>query len=242
MAVRRRSYDQFCAVARALDLVGERWTLLLIRELMLGPKRFKDLLDGLPGIGTNLLADRLKEMEAAGIIARRVLPPPAGSSVYELTDRGRGLEPVVFALGAWGHQFMGMRKATDALRPGWIMVSLRATFHPEAVSRRERFEIRIDGEPFQVHVDRGEARTSQGSMPDPDAVLSMDRPALVGLLSQGLSPQAALRSGAVRVDGDQGAVQRFVNLFGWTHSTGHGRSVAERRRNKPARVTKVISR
>src|SRR6188508_1089348 len=98
----RRLYGQRCGVARALDIVGERWTLLLVRELMIGPRRFKDILGGLPGIGTNLLTDRLKDLEQAGVVARRVLPPPAGSTVYELTELGRGLEPVVFALGWWG--------------------------------------------------------------------------------------------------------------------------------------------
>src|SRR5712691_3728539 len=98
----RRSYNQYCALARALDVVGERWTLLLVRELLLGPRRYKDLLDGLPGIGTNLLADRLKHLEDAGMIRRVVLPPPAGSAVYELTELGRRLEPAVFELGRWG--------------------------------------------------------------------------------------------------------------------------------------------
>src|SRR5262245_52321044 len=90
---RPRLYGQTCAVARALDYVGERWTLLLVRELMIGPRRFKDILEGLPGIGTNLLTSRLRELERAGIVGRRVLPPPAGSTVYELSELGRGLEP-----------------------------------------------------------------------------------------------------------------------------------------------------
>src|SRR5438270_8716701 len=104
----KRSYDQYCAVARGLDVIGDRWTLLLVRDLLLGPKRYKDLLEGLPGIGTNLLAARLKELEAAGIVRRGVLPPPAGSSVYELTDKGQALEPAILALGRWGAQFLGV--------------------------------------------------------------------------------------------------------------------------------------
>src|SRR2546427_12402137 len=98
----KRSYDQWCAVARSLDVVGERWTLLIVRDLLVGPKRYKDLLIGLPGIGTNLLADRLRELEGAGILRRTVLPPPAGSTVYELTSSGQALEPVILALGRWG--------------------------------------------------------------------------------------------------------------------------------------------
>src|SRR5438874_11180060 len=96
---RRRSYDQYCAVARGLDVIGERWTLLIVRDLVLGPKRYKDLLEGLPGIGTNLLADRLHEMERLGLVERTVLPPPAGSTVYQLTAAGEGLEPALFAIG-----------------------------------------------------------------------------------------------------------------------------------------------
>src|SRR3954465_14659960 len=98
----KRSYNQHCAMARALDALGERWTLLVIRELLPGPKRYKDLLEGLPGIGTNLLAARLRDLEAAGAIQRRMLPPPAGAVVYELTDSGRELESVVLDLARWG--------------------------------------------------------------------------------------------------------------------------------------------
>src|SRR5262249_19104128 len=101
-----RSYRQYCAVARGLDVVGERWTLLIVRGLLVGPKRYKDLLDGLPGIGTNLLAARLKELEKVGVVRRTVLPPPAGSTVYELTESGQALEPVVMALGRWGVRLM----------------------------------------------------------------------------------------------------------------------------------------
>src|SRR5918995_3325809 len=98
----KRRYDQYCALARTLDVVGERWTLLLVRELLLGPRRYKDLLAGLPGIGTNLLAERLRHLEEFGLVRRRSLPPPAGSRVYELTELGRGLESVVMELGRWG--------------------------------------------------------------------------------------------------------------------------------------------
>src|SRR5437763_13541599 len=111
-----RSYDQFCGVARALDLVGERWALLLVRDLLLGPKRFTDLRRGLPGIGTNVLAARLKELERAGVIARRTLPPPAASVVYELTEYGRALEGPLLALGRWGARSMRAREPAQTLR------------------------------------------------------------------------------------------------------------------------------
>src|SRR5215210_783316 len=118
--VSRRTYDQYCAVARALDVVGERWTLLLVRELLTGPKRFKDLLDGLSGIGTTLLTARLKDLEGNGILRRTTLPPPAGSKVYELTELGQSLEAVIAALGGWGLKFLGTPPAQkDELRPAW---------------------------------------------------------------------------------------------------------------------------
>src|SRR5262245_63048394 len=108
-----RSYRQYCAVARGLDVVGERWTLLIVRDLLVGPKRYTDLLDGLPGIGTNLLAARLRELEQGGVVRRTVLPPPAGSTVYELTEVGRALEPVVMALGRWGVRFLDNPREGD---------------------------------------------------------------------------------------------------------------------------------
>jgi len=213
----RRSYDQFCAVARALDHVGERWTLLLVRELLLGPRRFKDLLEGLPGIGTNLLTDRLRDLERDAILTRRVLPPPAGSTVYELTEVGRGLEPVVMALGRWGHQFLFPMKATDTIQAGWFMVSLRATFHPEAAAGlRATYELRIDGQPFEVRVDHAETRTRQGPAADPDVILTTDLETFRGLLRHRVSPGEAQGNGSVRVDGDEGSLQQFVDLFGWT--------------------------
>ena len=128
----KRSYNQYCAVARALDIVGERWTLLVVRELLTGPKRFKDLLEGLPGIGTNLLAARLKDLEGYGVVHRTTLPPPAGSKVYELTELGSSLELVVAALGRWGLEFLGAPDQEDDVRPVWAVVAVRSAVKQEA--------------------------------------------------------------------------------------------------------------
>jgi DNA-binding HxlR family transcriptional regulator/putative sterol carrier protein len=211
-----RSYNQYCALARALDVVGERWTLLLVRELLLGPKRYKDLLGGLPGIGTNLLADRLKDLERQGIVRRSVLPPPAGSAVYELTELGRELEQAVFELGRWGAHFLEPRKESDATDPGWFFVSIRATFRPEsAADLRESYEFLIDGTAFHARVDRGRARTGQGHAADPDVVVTTDLDSFIGLLSRRLSPSEAMASGRVRLEGDRAGLDRFVELFAW---------------------------
>src|SRR5438105_2781937 len=132
MSMTSRSYDQFCGIARALDLVGERWALLVIRDLILGPKRFTDLRRGLPGIGTNVLAARLQELERNGVIERRALPPPAASTVYELTDHGRELEGPLLAVGRWGALSMGARQPGQTLRSEWFGVALKAFFRPDA--------------------------------------------------------------------------------------------------------------
>ncbi len=211
-----RSYNQYCALARALDLVGERWTLLLVRELLLGPKRYKDLLDGLPGIGTNLLADRLKALERAGILRRAVLPAPAGSAVYELTELGRGLESTVFELGRWGAHFLEPRRESDATDPGWFFVSIRATFRPQlAAELRETYEFRIDGVPFHARVEGGCARTSQGHASDPALVVTTDLDSFIALLSQQLSASQAVATGRVQVEGEEAALERFVEIFAW---------------------------
>jgi DNA-binding HxlR family transcriptional regulator len=210
----RRLYCQRCPVARALDQVGERWTLLLVRELMIGPRRFKDILDGLPGIGTNLLTSRLRELERAGIVARRVLPAPAGSTVYELTGLGRGLEPVVFALGKWGRQFMDEPIPGEVSKPGWFMVGLRAMFRPDAVpGLAARYELRIDGETFEVEIRDGAIHVAPGPATNPDLTLTTDLASLIRLVSGELTPAAALRGGKATIAGDRRALQRFVKLF-----------------------------
>src|SRR5215213_1131511 len=148
-----RSYAQHCTVARALDVVGERWTLLLVRELSTGPKRFKDLLGGLPGIGSNLLAGRLKALEGEGIVRRSTLPPPAGSNVYELTGLGRGLEPVIVALSRWGARLMGSPGEDDEVRAGWAAVALRsALVAGDLGDHSGTYGFRIDGEAFHLRV------------------------------------------------------------------------------------------
>src|SRR5438128_4063338 len=171
----RRSYDQYCAVARGLDVIGDRWTLLLVRDLLLGPKRYKDLLSGLPGIGTNLLADRLKELEAAGLIERTVLPPPAGSTVYQLTETGQALEPVMVSLGRWGARFLGAPKKSDIMVPRAYFVAMRGVFNPEAAAGlNEPYEGRIADLVFEVRVADRPLPTSEGQPSNPDVILPMD--------------------------------------------------------------------
>jgi len=209
-----RSYDQYCAVARGLDVIGDRWTLLLVRDLLLGPKRYKDLLAGQPGIGTNLLADRLRELETAGLVERTVLPPPAGSSVYQLTDAGQGLEPVLHALGRFGSRFLGAPRKSDAMLPRAYFVAMRGTFVPEAAAGiDETYEIRIQDLVFEVRIGRGRLSTREGPASHPDAVMTMAVETLNALLFRALTPEAALASGRVQIQGDPQALSRFVGVL-----------------------------
>jgi DNA-binding HxlR family transcriptional regulator/putative sterol carrier protein len=214
-AAPRRSYSQYCAVARGLDIVGDRWTLLLVRDLMLGPKRYTDLLDGLPGIGTNLLAARLRELEGHGLLERAVLPPPAASTVYRLTEVGEGLWPVLVALGRWGGRyFLGSPRPDDHLSAPAYFVAIRATFHPElAAGLRETYELRIDGRVFEVEVADGACTTAERSARRPDAVFTMDVRTLNDLLLEGLPPAQAISDGRAAVQGDAAALERWVRVF-----------------------------
>ncbi len=199
---KKRSYDQYCTVGRALDVVGERWTLLLVRELSTGPKRFKDLLEGLPGIGTNLLTARLKALEGEGIVRRATLAPPAGSNVYELTELGRGLEPVIAALSRWGAKLLGAPREEDDLRPGWAAVAVRSAVGSEAVSGSPGvYGFRIDGEVFHLRVGDGKVEVRQGAAPDPDLVVLGETETFLAVTSGRLSPKEAVESGALRIEG-----------------------------------------
>ena len=218
----KRSYGQHCTVARALDVVGERWTLLLVRELLTGPKRFKDLLAGLTGIGTNLLAARLKALEEHGVVRRGTLPPPAGSGVYELTELGRSLEPVVLTLSRWGSRLVEEEpREGDDVRPAWAAMALRSLFEPEAGGPRETYEFRIDGEAFHLRVEGDAVEARQGSADAPDVVVSADSGTLLALTAGRMSPEAALGSGKIRIEGerDGDAVARCLGVLGSATTT-----------------------
>jgi DNA-binding HxlR family transcriptional regulator len=198
---KKRSYGQHCTVARALDAVGERWTLLLVRELSTGPKRYKDLLGGLPGIGTNLLAARLKRLEGEGIVGRATLPPPAGSNVYELTVLGKELEPVLVALSRWGARFLDDPGEDDEVRAGWAAIALRSAVPAGASDGRlGTYEFHIDGETFHLRAGGEEVEVRQGPAPDPDLVVQGDAGTLLAVASGRMSPEEAVRSGALKVE------------------------------------------
>src|SRR6476620_3558966 len=139
-----KRYDQYCPMAHALDLVGDRWSLLVVRELMHCSRRYTDLVEGLPGIGTNILATRLRDLETNGVVTRRTLPPPAASRIYELTDYGRALRPVVRELALWGARSLGPPTPGAGLFDGWVANALDIVLAP--VAPAGRFEFRVDGQ------------------------------------------------------------------------------------------------
>ena len=163
-----RSYGQFCGLARALDLVGERWALLIVRDLLVGPKRFTDLRRGLPRIPTNILTTRLKELEQTGIIERRLLPRPAGAIVYDLTEYGRDLEDVVLRLGRWGARSLGFPRPGEIVTPDSMVVALRAMFRPEAAAGvSASFELRLGPTVLHAVVADEKCTANVGPAPKP---------------------------------------------------------------------------
>jgi DNA-binding HxlR family transcriptional regulator len=217
----RRSYGQGCGTAHALDVVGDRWALLVVRELVLGPKRFTDLRDGLPGIGPNVLSQRLKELEDAGVIGRRQLPPPAASTVYELTEWGSELEEVIVQLGRWGARSPDM-PADAETQPEWLMLGLRATYEPEGEPAPTSYEFHFNGDVFWARVADGALAIGRGEAADADAVVTAKVETIAKLVRRQLTPAAAIRSGAVQLDGERKAFDRFPSFFKFPPSATPG--------------------
>ncbi|MGW6733720.1 winged helix-turn-helix transcriptional regulator [Streptomyces sp. NPDC055013] len=195
----RRSYDQYCSAARALDVVGDRWTLLIVRELLAGPRRYTDLHADLPGVSTDVLASRLKDMERDGISTRRKLPPPGAAYVYELTSRGRELLPVLQALGEWGQPELGERRPTDAVRAHWFALPLLRSLEGEGL-----VEVRLEEGDFHLHAGAEDGPVyGDGPAPgEPDARLVLDPGTCEALARGELSVADAVRDGRIEVSGD----------------------------------------
>jgi DNA-binding HxlR family transcriptional regulator len=209
----KRSYNDLCGIARALDVVGERWALLVVRELMLGPKRFTDLRAGLPGIGPDMLSARLRDLEATGIVERRTLAPPAGSQVYELTERGGALEPVLLELGRWG-SVVPPPSETAALGVDAAVLALPSLFDAESARDLEAsYAVRLDGQDFAVRIADGSVEADRGAPDAPVATIATDPATFAGLLWQGVDLAEAEGADAVKVEGDRRAAKRFLRLF-----------------------------
>jgi DNA-binding HxlR family transcriptional regulator/putative sterol carrier protein len=208
-----RTYDDGCAAAHALDLVGERWALLVVRELLLGPKRFTDLRSGLPHASPNVLAQRLRDLEAAGVVRRGKLPPPAASKIYELTEWGRDLEPVIIALGRWGVR--SPTKPPDAeLGVDSLILSFRTMFDPDRAEGLDAsYELRLGEDRFRAEVAEGRLEIERGNAEQPDATVEADAGTLAAVVYDDLELDDTLSSGDLRIKGDRAAVERFLALF-----------------------------
>ncbi len=208
---RRRSYDQFDATARALDSVGDRWTLLIVRELLGGPRRYTDLHADLPGVSTDVLASRLKDMEQSGLALRRKLPPPSAASVYELTERGHGLRPVLAALAAWGAPALAERRPTDAVRAHWFALPLLGAL--TGLTQDGVLEVRLDEGEFHLHVGGGAGAVLPGAeaygpvygygpADRPDARIVLDAGVCLDLARGAAGLAEAVKDGRVEVSGE----------------------------------------
>ncbi|WP_433683323.1 winged helix-turn-helix transcriptional regulator [Nocardia sp. CA-119907] len=207
----RRTYNQYCGLSRSLDLVGERWTLLIVRELMSGPKRYTDLADALDGIGTSLLAARIKQLDDDGLITRYTLPPPAASQVYELTSAGRELATALVPLAMWGirHQFDEPRKAEESYRAEWTLVFLATLIDPPT-DMRATIQFHIDGSAGAIRISDGQASVIPGEIGNADATITTDLRTLGRIGTRELDPADVVDR--VQVAGNTEIALRLLGL------------------------------
>jgi DNA-binding HxlR family transcriptional regulator len=212
-----RAYAQHCSLAHALDLVGERWTLLIVRELLAGPRRYTDLSEGLVSVPTNVLAARLREMRGNGLVRRRRLDAPAASVfVYELTEHGESLADAMSELARWGMRTLPASTQGRPFRAHWLMLALRASFEPAAaVGVSESYEFDVEGDAIvSFEVLDGDGHAHMGSASDPVVRIAADADTFVALSAGGVASADALKGGAhVRVEGDSAALERMRRIL-----------------------------
>ena len=207
-------YQQYCGLARALDVVGDRWTLLIVRELIPGPRRYTDLIDGLPGISRPLLTGRLRALEQDGIVARQELPPPAARQVYELTPDGRDLAEAIVPLIAWGARRVGDRQPSDSFRARWAAVGMSIFADRDAARGvSETYQYLVGDSAFHFTVEDGRVRLHDGHAQDPAISVTTDEETWADIVSGKVTVADAAASGALRTDGDPEAVRRLAAIF-----------------------------
>ncbi len=209
----RRGYGDPCGIARGLDIVGTRWALLVVRELLLGPKRFGDLRAGLPGMSAETLVQRLRQLEEEGVVERTTLPPPASARAYELTPWGYDLRPVVLALGRWGSH-APFPPGDAALSPDAMMLALPTMFDPRRADGVDAtHEVRLGEHVFQARVTGGELELARGPADDPATVIATNTVTLPEVLWRDLTLEEAERAGTLSIEGSRRAARRFLGLF-----------------------------
>jgi DNA-binding HxlR family transcriptional regulator len=210
---RTRTKLDGCGIAHASDLLGQRWALLVVRELLLGPKRFTDLRMGIPDISPNVLGQRLRELEESGIVMRRKLAPPAAVQVYELTEWGRDLEPAVLALGRWASRSPSFPEDAE-LGPDSLVLALKTAFDPAKADGLEAtYELRVGEVPFKITVKDGEFQAAHGEAESPDATITSDPASLASVVFRGNRLVKAVESGAVEIDGSRRAVNALFRAL-----------------------------
>jgi DNA-binding HxlR family transcriptional regulator/putative sterol carrier protein len=218
-------YSQYCALARTLDVAGDRWTLLIVRELTPGPRRFTDLIDGLPGISRNLLTERLRALERDGIVARRELPPPAARQVYELTDDGRDLATSMAPLIAWGARRIGVRKPGETFRARWPAVAMAGLADREAAKGvSETYQYVVGDSAFHFTVDDGSIGLNDGQAENPAVTWTTDEETWADIASGKITASSAASAGALTVAGDAQAAKRLRKIFSGTQMLAHAKA------------------
>ena len=211
-------YQQYCALARALDVAGDRWTLLIVRELAPGPRRFTDLVDGLPGISRKLLTERLRTLERDGLLARQELPPPAARQVYALTDDGRDLAHAMAPLIAWGARRLGARKPTESFRARWPAVAMAGLADREAATGvSETYQYLVGQSAFYFTIDDGSIALHDGRAQDPAVTLTTDEETWADIASGKITFSSAAATGALTVAGEPHAAKRLRTIFRRKH-------------------------
>ncbi|MFC0864929.1 winged helix-turn-helix transcriptional regulator [Sphaerimonospora cavernae] len=210
-----REYRQFCGLARALEMVGERWTLLIVRNLLSGPQRYTDLRKGLPAIPTNILSARLKQLEEAGLVVRRALPHPERAVVYELTDYGRDLEPALIVLGRWGARTMTEPRPGEVLTAESVAMAFRTTYRSEAAQDATvGYEVRMGEFTLRLQITAGALTVGIGPHPAPDLIVErLNNQGIYELMVGAKTADQALTDGSVRAEGDSALLHQFVEMF-----------------------------
>ena len=221
-------YSQYCALARTLDLAGDRWTLLIVRELAPGPRRFTDLIDGLPGVSRKLLTERLRALERDGIIGRRELPPPAARQVYELTDDGRDLATAMAPLIAWGVRRIGDRKPGETFRARWPAVAMAGLADREAAKGvSETYQFLVGDSAFHFTVDDGAIDLSDGQAENPAVTWTTDEETWADIASGKITASSAAATGALTVAGDPQATKRLRKIFSRYQMLAHAKATID---------------
>lgn len=202
-----------CAVARALEILGERWTLLVVRELLTGPKRYADLVEGLPGIASNMLTDRLRSLTDAGVVNQRKLPPPAGSTVYDLTERGRQLKPVLLALGHWGMPLLGGEpRPGEQFRLAWLMIALDGQYQPSHVPTPIKIVLKVGNEAVTITAHGSEHTVSEGSDGQADITVAASQDTFLAWIAGHLTDRQAVTAG-MKADGVAGGLRQLRAMY-----------------------------